>query len=334
MARPYGALISIVVPAFNEEGNIRPLVEAVERALSEEPAFELIVVDDGSRDATLSELKAASLGRPWLRYLSFSRNFGHQVALKAGLDHALGDCIITMDADMQHPPERLIEMLARWREDYDIVYMLRLDDPSLPWTKRTASRLFYKVLTAVSDFSFEPGSSDFRLLDRAVVDIIRDCGEQTVFLRGLVPWLGFNQLAIPYTPNNRVHGNTKYSFRKMVALAVDGVVSSSLRPLQLSTYLGLFMAAFAMAYMIYAVIARIIYGLAISGWASILSSAMLIGGVQLLILGIIGQYTGKIWLQVRGRPLYIVRQTNIVPMDLRQRVDSRAVHSLSPVAKV
>jgi dolichol-phosphate mannosyltransferase len=300
--------VSVVVPAFNEAENLPLLLDRLTRALSPYDDHEIVIVDDGSKDDTVKILRAYATKDARLRYISLSRNFGHQSALKAGLDSATGNCVICLDADLQHPPEHIGAMMQRWREGFEVVNMVRQDDPSTPLLKRVTAKLFYRFLNAISDFEIRPGTADFRLLDRRVVNALASLEERTLFLRGALPWLGFRQCYIDYVPESRAHGQTKYDLHRMLILALDGITSSSIRPLRLSTYLGLIMAGLGTIYASYALILKLFSGYAISGWASLLVAIMTFGGVQLLMLGIIGEYLGKVLVEVKHRPSYIVRE--------------------------
>jgi dolichol-phosphate mannosyltransferase len=299
--------ISVVVPAFDEAENIPVLVDRLHGILTRYSDYELLIIDDGSRDHSLDVLRRLSAEDDRICFLSLSRNFGHQNALKAGLDHAQGDCVIMLDADMQHPPVLIPSMIERWSDGFEIVNMIRRDE-NAPAFKRVTAALFYRFVNAISDFKIRPGASDFRLLDRKVVDVLRGLGERTLFFRGLVPWLGFRQCDIEYTPDARAHGRSKYDFGRMMLLALDGIISSSTRPLRLSTLLGLGMSILAMLYATYAVTVKLAFGTAVSGWASLLTGVMLLGGVQLVMLGILGEYIGRVLLEIKGRPPYIVRE--------------------------
>jgi dolichol-phosphate mannosyltransferase len=298
--------ISVVVPAFNEADNLPLLKERLTHALGPYSNYEILIVDDGSQDDTVKILRAYAAEDAHFQYISLSRNFGHQSALKAGLDRASGSCVICLDADLQHPPEHIATMIERWREGFDVVNMVRQDDQRTSVFKRVTAKLFYRCLNAISDFEIRPGASDFRLLDRRVVDALCSLEERTLFLRGTLPWLGFRQCYIDYVPETRARGQTKYNLQRMLVLALDGITSSSTRPLRLSTYLGLIMAGLGTVYAGYAMILRLFTGFAISGWASLLVGVLTFGGVQLLMLGILGEYLGKVLIEVKGRPSYIV----------------------------
>ena len=301
------AKISIVVPAYNEAGNLAAMRARLEGVLRDREGYEILFVDDGSQDETLALLRDFASEDARIRFLSLSRNFGHQSALKAGLDNATGDCVITLDADLQHPPEVIPEMIERWQAGFEVVNTVRAD-AGAPFFKHVTSGLFYRFLNFISDIEIRPGAADFRLLDRKVVRELVSLGDRTLFLRGAVPWLGFRQCDIDYTPDKRASGEPKYNLRRMALLAIDGITSSSIRPLRLSTFVGAIMSGFATLYAGYALMTKLILGTAISGWASLLVGMMLLGGVQLLMLGIIGEYLGKVLLEVKGRPSYVVRE--------------------------
>ncbi len=302
--------LSVIVPAYNEADGLQKFLVRLDSVLANFPDAEIIVVDDGSTDATLDILRAAAAGDSRLQYLSLTRNFGHQTALRAGLECANGDAVITMDADLQHPPEQIPRMVERWRSGCEVVNMLREDDDT-PFFKRITSTLFYRFINSISDYRVEPGSSDFRLLDRKVVAELNRLPERGVFLRGVIPWMGYRQCNFKYRPEPRHAGASKYSLRKMIGLGLAGVTSSSYRPLHLTTFMGVVMSLFAMLYAMYALGVKLFVGTAISGWTSLLLSIMLFGGVQLIMLGIIGEYLGRVLREVKGRPEFVVRESSV-----------------------
>jgi polyisoprenyl-phosphate glycosyltransferase len=304
--------ISIVVPACNEEGNIPVLVDALENVLSKlNYDYQLIFVDDGSTDGTLALLKAISISKPHIRYIGLSRNFGHQNALKAGLDLAGGDAVIMMDGDMQHPPELIPIMLEEWEAGNDIVYTIRKDHQDMPMMKRKTSNMFYNLINNLSDIELEQGTADFRLMDRRVVNVFREFKETDLFLRGLVKWMGFQQSGIEYEPAERLKGKSKYTMKKMIRFALQGITSFSTKPLYIATYLGMCFSLISLLYVPY-IIYSYYFGHAISGWTSIIATIAFFGGLQLMILGIIGMYLGKLFQQSKQRPHYIVKETNIL----------------------
>ncbi len=304
--------ISIVIPTFNEEGNIEKLYESLLAVLSELSIekFEIIFINDGSTDNSLKIIKKLNAINNQVKYINLSRNFGHQCALKAGLDHAIGEAVISMDADMQHPPELIKTLYNTWKQGYEVVYTLRKDSTELPFLKRKTSQWFYKLINYLSSTKVEAGAADFRLLDRKVVDALKSFNESHLFIRGIIPWLGFNQIGIEYTPQNRFSGASKYTFKQMLRLALTGITSFSAKPLYFSIYFGLFFAFLAFLYGVYALYIAAFTNQALQGWTSIIASVLFIGGIQLIMLGIIGEYLGKLFIQSKNRPNYIVSDKN------------------------
>ena len=305
--------VNIVVPVFNEEENILSLIHEVRGVFETLPySYSFIIVDDGSTDNTLDVLRCASASDKRVRYISLSKNFGHQNALKAGLDHARGDCVITMDGDLQHPPQLIPTLLKHWEEGYDVVYTLRQDDESnTGYFKRKTSNLFYRIMNRMAGLDMEKGSADFRLLSKKVLYILQGIDEHEIFFRGLVKWVGFKQIGIEYKANARTRGQSKYSFKKMLQFAVQGITSFSTKPLYIAAYLGFIFSLAALLYVPYA-IASYLLGHVVSGWASIIVTIAFFGGLQLSILGIIGLYIGKIFMQGKRRPFYIIKELNHV----------------------
>lgn len=315
--------ISIVIPAYNEDSNIIPLYNEIKTHIPQGWEYEIIFVDDGSTDHTLLRLKALQEEDQNVRYFAFSRNFGHQNALKCGLDHASGDCVISMDADLQHPPGLIPDMIEKWKDGYDVVYTVRKNGPGIPASKNTSSRWFYRVMNWLSDLDLEEGTADFRLLDAQVVSLIRQQQEAHLFLRGYISWVGFRQYRMEYTASPRFSGVTKYSWRKMISFALHGITSFSIKPLRFSILLGLFISGSAFLYVLYAVIAALFTDWTVPGWASLVVSVQMIGGIQLIILGVIGEYLGKMFLQSKNRPVYIVRESSTEPLKRRDMGDTK-----------
>ncbi|MBO9682354.1 MAG: glycosyltransferase family 2 protein [Flavisolibacter sp.] len=301
--------ISIVVPVYNERENIHSLITEVQKVFEELPyTYSFIIVDDGSIDGTLDVLRMASAADTRIRYISLSKNFGHQNALKAGLDHARGDCVITMDGDLQHPPALIPHLVTYWEQGYDVVYTLRQDDETnTGYAKRKTSRLFYKLMNRMADLDIEEGSADFRLLSKKVLYTLQGIDEHEIFFRGLVKWVGFRQIGVPYKAAPRTKGQSKYSFKKMMRFAVQGITSFSTKPLYIAAYLGLVFSFLALLYIPYALVSYL-SGHVVNGWASIIVTIAFFGGLQLSILGIIGLYIGKIFMQVKKRPHYIIKE--------------------------
>lgn len=303
--------ISIIIPVFNEEPNIIELNKRLAIVLKDVDDYEVIFVDDGSNDKTLAIIKSVASLNTKIKYLSFSRNFGHQNALRAGLAYSSGDCTVSMDSDLQHPPELIHQMIEKWKDGYKIVYTIRKQSRKVSIFKRKTSNVFYRVISKLSDISLPKGAADFRLLDKEITDIIVKMNENALFLRGMISWIGFDQYAIEYEPEERFAGKTKYSFKKMVSFAITGLTSFSIKPLRISTILGAIIAALSFVYAFYAVYIKIFTSESISGWTSILVSVLFLAGIQLLTVGIIGEYIGKIFIESKGRPNYIIKEKNL-----------------------
>ena len=302
--------VSVVVPAYNEQDNVPVLVEELHNILKQYNDYEIIVVNDGSKDNTLGVLKKLHHENNRVHYVSLSRNFGHQYALKAGLDIATGDCVISMDADMQHPPRLIPQMIEEWQKGYDIVYTVRHDSGTESVFKRSTSCLFYKFFDALTGLKLPTGAADFRLLDRKVVDILKNMSEKALFLRGLIFWMGYRQKAIDYQVQPRFAGRSSYNFKKMLGLALVGATSFSIKPLRLAIYLGFLTAALGCLFTAYVLCMKLFGGEVISGWASIMCVLLILGGTQLVIMGIIGEYIGRIFIEMKNRPSYIVDETS------------------------
>ena len=308
--------LSIVVPAFNEAESLPHLVESIHMVLNTHPyRLEILLVDDGSSDNTPRVMAALATQYPDLFYLRLSRNFGHQNALKAGLDHATGHAVIMMDADMQHPPILLPQLIAKWEEGFDIVCTRRLDTCELSVLKRHSSRLFYRLLNRICELHLEPGTADFRLVSRRVADVLRSFHPSDLFFRGLVPWVGYSTTTLAYRPDKRYAGSSKYPLRKMIGLAVQGITSFSIQPLCLAIYLGLALASITLLYLPYTLWQHLA-GHTVSGWTSLMMTTLFLGGVQLTVMGILGLYLGKLFLHAKQRPAYIIQQSHLPqPLD-------------------
>jgi len=301
----------VIIPAYNEEGNILAIAAAVDSAFKNlDCDYYILFVDDGSTDNTLKIIEQLSRENSRIKFISFSKNNGHQAALKAGIDHSDADCTITMDADMQHPPALIAELIKKWEEGYEVVYTIRKGQKNLSFFKRITSALFYKILGKLSDIEIENGSADFRLLDRKVINEIKKLQENDIFLRGLVKWIGFNQVAVEYQPAERLSGQTKYSYRKMMMLALQGITSFSTKPLYAAIYIGFTFSILSLLYIPFAVYSYFTNH-TVSGWSSLIVTVTFLGGLQLIILGIIGLYLGKLFMQSKGRPMYIINKTNL-----------------------
>jgi glycosyltransferase involved in cell wall biosynthesis len=305
-------LLSVVAPVFEEEALIEAFHARVCAALDGLP-FELVLVDDGSADRTPALLAGLAQRDPRVRVIELSRNFGHQTALTAGLDHARGDAVVMLDADLQDPPELIPELLERWRAGCDVVYAVRSRREGETRFKLATARWFYRLFSALGDVALEPDSGDFRLLDRAPLDALLSLRERSRFLRGMTVWVGFTQTAVPYEREARAGGATKYTLRRMLTFSLDAISSFSHRPLQLATLIGFLCAALAFV-LIPAIVALRIAGSYLPGFSTITIVVLLLGGIQLMAIGLIGEYVGRIYDEVKGRPLYVVRaRRNLEP---------------------
>lgn len=305
--------ICIVIPVCNEEKNIPVIIEAIKATIDcTIYDYTITFVDDGSTDNTLTILKAKSQEYSTVKFIGLSRNFGHQNALKAGIDSTdeTADCVIMMDGDLQHPPELIPVMLDKWTEGHEVVFTIRKDNNRLPLFKRKTSGVFYHLLNKLSDIDLEPGAADFRLLDRNVLHVFKNFNENDLFLRGLSKWVGFRQVAIEYIPGDRKSGTTKYTIKKMLRFALQGITSFSTKPLYIAAYLGFAFSILSILYIPY-IIYSYFFDKPISGWSSLIATIAFFGGLQLMILGIIGLYLGKLFMQSKNRPHYIIRESNL-----------------------
>jgi polyisoprenyl-phosphate glycosyltransferase len=300
-------LLSVVAPVFNEEAIVQEFYRRVCAVLDGigEP-WELIMVNDGSRDRSPELMRELHACDPRVKVVSFARNFGHQVAITAGMDYAQGDAVVVLDADLQDPPEVIPDLLAQWRAGYQVVYAVRAERKGETWFKETTAKLFYRAIAKITDIDIPTDTGDFRLMDRKVVTALKGMREKHRFMRGLSVWVGFRQTGVNYVRAERFAGETKYPLKKMLKFAMDGITSFSYLPLQLATYIGFIAAAVSLAGIIIAVILRLSGSEAFYGQATTLVSVLFLGGVQLICLGIIGEYLGRIYDEVKGRPLYIV----------------------------
>lgn len=299
--------LSVVIPMFNEADNLDLLVEKLTPTLERaSDSFEVVFVDDGSSDATLEGLRRAHEIDPRFRALSFSRNFGKEIAIAAGLDHARGDAVVIMDADLQHPPEMIETFMARWREGYENVYGQRVDRTADSPLRRLLTMRFYKLFANFGETELPPGAGDFRLLDRKAVNALRAMPERARFSKGLYAWIGFRSIGVPFEVQERAFGQSKFSYRKLTRFALDGLMSFSTLPLKVWTYVGTLISLFALAAAVFFVFRTMTHGADVPGYASLIVSIMFFAGVQLMSLGILGEYIGRIFAEVKRRPLYLV----------------------------
>jgi dolichol-phosphate mannosyltransferase len=321
-------LLSVVIPCFNEEAVLRATHERLTRVLSGmNEDYELIFVDDGSRDDTPQILAELQFFDPHLRVLLLSRNFGHQIAVTAGLEEAAGDAIVIIDADLQDPPELIPKMVALWRAGNEVVYGVRLEREGERRFKLWTAKVFYRLINHLSETKMPLDAGDFRLIDRKVLDVLKAMPERARFLRGMVSWTGFRQVALPYARAARHAGESKYPLRKMVRFATDGIISFSLVPLKLAIWTGFLAIWIAVAGIIVAIVDRVMDKNLIRGWASLFVAVLFMGGVQLISLGILGEYLGRIYTEVKRRPLYVVHERLGFPVsNAKEKVRSYEVN--------
>jgi len=298
-------LLSVVAPVYNEEATVGEFYARVCRSLEGVP-FELVLVDDGSRDGSAAALEQIAATDPRVRVVYLSRNFGHQTALTAGLDHATGDAIVMLDADLQDPPELIVKMLDHWRTGCDVVYAVREQRAGESRFKLATARWFYRLFDWLAQVELQHNSGDFRLLDRRALDALLSMRERNRFLRGMTVWVGFTQAAVPYDRDPRYAGETKYTLARMLSFSLDAISSFSHRPLQLATLLGFLISTLAFIAIPVVIVLKIL-GSYLPGFGSITITILLLGGIQLITIGIIGEYVGRIYDEVKGRPLYLVR---------------------------
>ncbi len=304
--------LSLVVPVHNETGSIDPFLARtvpVLTGLSKGFGYEIVFVDDGSTDATLAELLAARKANPRVKIVALSRNFGKDTALAAGLAHASGKGVIPMDVDLQDPPEVIPELYARWREGFDVVNARRADRSSDGWLKRTTSRGFYRIFNKMADRPILEDVGDFRLLDRRVVEVLNQFPERARFMKGLFSWVGFSQCVVEYQRAERHAGQTKWRYWRLWNFAIDGITSFTTVPLRIWTYIGALIAFLAFVFAIFLVVRTLAFGVDTPGYASLMVAILFFGGVNLLSLGVIGEYLGRTYIEVKGRPLYVVDKT-------------------------
>jgi glycosyltransferase involved in cell wall biosynthesis len=305
------ALVSVVVPCFNEEAVLGEMHRRLRAALDTiDGAHEIVYVDDGSRDGTAEMLRRLFAGDPdHVRVVRLSRNFGHQLAVTAGIDHAAGDAVVLIDADLQDPPESIPAFVARWREGFQVVYGVRRERHGEFAFKRWTASLFYRLLGRISEIPIPLDTGDFRLLDRVAVNALRRMGEHDRFIRGMASWVGYRQTAVPYVREARFAGASKYSLVKMMRFATDGIVSFSTSPLRFVTWLGIAASLLATAGIVYAIGHRLAADVWLPGGMLLGLGMVLLGGVQMIALGILGEYVGRIYREAKRRPLYLVRET-------------------------
>jgi glycosyltransferase involved in cell wall biosynthesis len=301
--------LSVVIPVYNEGSNIGPLCARVVGVLQRiTPDWEIVFVDDGSQDGTIEAIKAAGAREPRIGAVSLSRNFGKEIAIAAGLDHARGRAVVIMDADLQHPPEMIETFVERWREGYVMVYGQRTDRSAESRFKRNSALMFYRLFRRFGETSLPEGAGDFRLIDRKGVEALKALHERARFSKGLYAWIGFKSIGVPFLVEERQSGDSKWSIRKLFRFAFDGITSFTTVPLRVWTYLGLLISFLSILTAFYFLVSTLLYGTDLPGFPSLIISVMFFSGVQLMSLGIIGEYIGRIFAEVKRRPLYVVAE--------------------------
>jgi glycosyltransferase involved in cell wall biosynthesis len=300
---------SIIAPIFNELDNLPELYARVRDVMSATGEnWELILVDDGSTDGSTERIRELAAKDKHIRPIIFARNFGHQIAITAGWDYARGDAVIIIDADLQDPPETIPEMIAKWKEGFEVVYAVRAEREGETWFKKVTAAAFYRIIYRITDVKIPVDTGDFRLMDRKVVDVLKQMPERHRFPRGMSAWVGFRQVGVPYKRAPRHAGVTKYPFKKMLRLALNAITGFSYFPLQLATYIGFVAAAVSILAIPVVIFMRLAGHSAFLGQATTLIAVLFLGGVQLISLGVLGEYIGRIYDEAKGRPLYIVRE--------------------------
>jgi len=301
--------ISIIAPIFNELDNLPILYQRIREVMdSSRDSWELVMVDDGSSDGSTDIIRGFAEQDERVRPVIFARNFGHQVAVTAGLDYSRGQAVVIIDADLQDPPEVILDLIAKWREGFEVVYAVRAEREGESWFKLFTASLFYRLIYRITDVNIPLDTGDFRLMDRKVVDVMNRMRERHRFLRGMSSWVGFRQVGVPYRRAKRFAGQTKYPLRKMLKFASDAITSFSYLPLQIATYVGFVSAGIAIVVIPVVIVMRLTGNQAFLGQASTLLAVLFLGGVQLISLGILGEYIGRLYDESKGRPLYIIRE--------------------------
>jgi glycosyltransferase involved in cell wall biosynthesis len=303
-------IVSLIIPVYNEEEVIVDMLNAVKNALKDiKEDIEIVCVNDGSKDNTCEILRNEAMVDERIKVIDLSRNFGHQIAVTAGVDHCKGDCAIIIDADLQDPPSLIPEMIAKWKENYHVVYAKRKKRKGEAWFKLWTARLFYRLLKRITRFEIPIDTGDFRLIDRKVIEALKDMPESSRYIRGMVAWVGFNQIGIEYERQERFAGESKYPFKKSLALALDGIIGFSFFPLRIATWFGFIISGIAFLYAIFILYKGIFTDEIVAGWPSMMVVMLFIGGIILMMLGIIGEYLGRTSMEVKKRPPYFIKET-------------------------
>lgn len=309
--KPVAPVLSLVVPMFNEAGNLDGLFDRLAQVMADlGDSYEIVCVDDGSRDDTVARALEHRRRDPRIKVVELSRNFGKELALTAGLRHTSGQAVVMIDADLQHPPEVIKDMMREWRQGFEMVIAVRRHRDDESAVKRLAAKVFYEVFGRVSEVRLPPGAGDFRLLDRKVVKVLNAMPEHARFMKGLYAWVGFRQTIIPFDVAERSHGETKFNLFRLWRLAIDGITSFTSVPLKVWTFMGMLVASFALLYGLLFIIKTLILGIDVPGYPSLIVAITFFSGVQLISLGVIGEYLGRVFAEVKNRPLYVVREAH------------------------
>lgn len=303
--------ISAIIPSYNEQENVGLMYERMSKVLSKiSDDYEIIYVNDCSRDETLLRIKALAEKDKHVKYVSFSRNFGHQIAVSAGLDVCQGDAVVIIDGDLQDPPELIEQMYEKYNEGYKVVYARRTSRDGETWFKKFTAKMFYRILASMTSIDIPVDVGDFRLIDKVIVKHLRNMPEKSKYIRGQISWIGYKQTFVDYHRDARIYGTTNYPLKKMLRFALDGITAFSDKPLKIASGLGIFSAIVSLLALVYALVSHFCFNNTITGWTSLILSVLFIGGVQLITIGIIGEYIARINNDVRNRPLYIVEESN------------------------
>jgi polyisoprenyl-phosphate glycosyltransferase len=309
--KPVAPVLSLVVPMFNEAGNLDRLFDRLAQVMADlGESYEIVCVDDGSRDDTVARALEHHRRDPRIKVVELSRNFGKELALTAGLRHTSGQAVVMIDADLQHPPEVIKDMMREWRQGFEMVIAVRRHRDDESAVKRLAAKVFYEVFGRVSEVRLPPGAGDFRLLDRKVVKVLNAMPEHARFMKGLYAWVGFRQTIIPFDVAERSHGETKFNLFRLWRLAIDGITSFTSVPLKVWTFMGMVVASFALLYGLLFIVKTLILGIDVPGYPSLIVAITFFSGVQLISLGVIGEYLGRVFAEVKNRPLYVVREAH------------------------
>jgi len=308
--------ISILIPAYNEQASLEHLFQRIGTLANNNKSyeFEFLFVDDGSRDKTLDTIKEFAETDERVSYISLSRNFGKEIAMIAGLDHATGDAVVLIDADLQDPPELIPKMLKYWEDGYDDVYARRVSRDGESWLKKTSSKLYYQILQKTTNIPIQIDTGDFRLLDRRCVEALKLMRESQRYTKGMFSWIGYNKKEITYHRDARLAGQTKWNYAKLFNFAIDGLTSFTTAPLRISSLLGVVVSAVAFVYIVIIIIKTLAFGTDLAGYPSMMAVILFLGGLQLLSLGVIGEYIGRIFNETKGRPLYLTKEYHAKPV--------------------